>query len=295
MTAVELRAGGVDFSFAPVLDLGRGVSTVIGDRAFHHDPDVVTMLARAFLAGMRDAGMGGVGKHFPGHGGVVADSHTCASCRWPLVRGSSAAATSFPSSASPHRNWRASCPRTSYTNVWMSAPQGFSRRWIGDVLRGELGFQGIVFSDDLDMAAATTGGDHLDRATCGARSGLRHGSGVQRLARCNRGRGRVEDRSGPGADGANGKDARSWRTVVRATGVRCGVSARGRRDLVAGSGAGTRIGRRSSRVKFRAESCGGFRSRSTEDRTRRPPRSGSVARWRRRDAGIGSRNAASRH
>ena len=170
VTAVELRAGGVDFSFAPVLDLDRGVSTVIGDRAFHHDPDVVTVLARAFLAGMRDAGMGGVGKHFPGHGSVAADSHSA-----------------LPVDGRPYEELRLSdlipferLAASDLAGVMPAhvvyerldvRPAGFSRRWIGDVLRGELGFRGIVFSDDLDMAAATTGGDHLDRANAALEAG----------------------------------------------------------------------------------------------------------------------------
>ena len=170
VTAVELRAGGVDFSFAPVLDLGRGVSTVIGDRAFHHDPDVVTVLARAFLAGMRDAGMGGVGKHFPGHGGVVADSHHALPVDGrsyedlrlcDLVPFERLAASDLAGVMPAHVVYECLDVR----------PAGFSRRWIGDVLRGELGFEGIVFSDDLDMAAATTGGDHLDRALAALEAG----------------------------------------------------------------------------------------------------------------------------
>ena len=161
--AVELRAVGVDFSFAPVLDIGRGVSTVIGDRAFHRDPDVVTTLARAFLAGMRDAEVGGVGKHFPGHGGVAADSHHAL----PVDRRSYEDLRL--SDLVPFERLAASdlagvMPAHVVFTCLDARPAGFSRRWIGDVLRGELGFKGIVFSDDLDMAAADTGGDHVDRA-----------------------------------------------------------------------------------------------------------------------------------
>ena len=161
--AVELRAGGVDFSFAPVLDLGRGVSTVIGDRAFHHDPDVVTVLARAFVAGMRDAGMRAVGKHFPGHGSVVADSHFALPVDdrsyddlrlSDLVPFERLAASDLAGVLAAHV----------VHQCLDSRPAGFSTRWLGEVLRQRLGFQGTVFSDDLDMAAATTGGDHLDRA-----------------------------------------------------------------------------------------------------------------------------------
>ena len=163
VSAVELRAGGVDFSFAPVLDLRRGVSTMIGDRAFHHDPDVVTVLSRAFLAGMGDAGMVGVGKHFPGHGSVAADSHHALPVddrpyedirRSDLVPFERLAASDLAGMMPAHVVYECLDDR----------PAGFSGRWIGDVLRGELGFRGSVFSDDLDMAAATTGGDHLARA-----------------------------------------------------------------------------------------------------------------------------------
>ena len=170
VAAAELRAAGVDFSFAPVLDLGRGVSTVIGDRAFHRDPDVVTALARAFLAGMRDAEVGGVGKHFPGHGGVAADSHHALPVDHrsyedlrlsDLVPFERLAASDLAGVMPAHVVYECLDDR----------PAGFSRRWIGDVLRGELGFQGIVFSDDLDMAAAAVGGDHVDRARAALEAG----------------------------------------------------------------------------------------------------------------------------
>ncbi len=170
VTGVELRAAGVDFSFAPVLDLDRGVSTVIGDRAFHHDPDVVTALARAFLAGMRDGGAGGVGKHFPGHGGVAADSHHAL----PVDRRSYEDLRLFD--LVPFERLAASdlagvMPAHVVHECLDDRPAGFSRRWIGDVLRDELGFRGIVFSDDLDMAAAATGRGHLDRARAALEAG----------------------------------------------------------------------------------------------------------------------------
>ena len=168
--AVELRASGIDFSFAPVLDLGLGASSVIGDRAFHRDPDVVTALARAFLSGMRDAGVGGVGKHFPGHGSVEADSHCVlpVDCRpyedlWisDLVPFERLAASDLAGVMPAHIVFECLDGR----------PAGFSRLWLGDILRGRLGFQGIVFSDDLDMSAAATGGDHVDRAHAALEAG----------------------------------------------------------------------------------------------------------------------------
>ena len=168
--AVELRASGVDFSFAPVLDLGRGVSTVIGDRAFHGAPDVVTTLARAFLAGMGSAQVGGVGKHFPGHGGVAADSHRA------LPADDRSYEALRLSDLVPFERLAASelagvMPAHVVFECLDECPAGFSRRWIQDVLRGELGFPGIVFSDDLDMAAAATGGDHVARAQAAIEAG----------------------------------------------------------------------------------------------------------------------------
>ena len=168
--AVELRAAGVDFSFAPVLDLGRGASAAIGDRAFHRDPDVVTTLARAFLAGMRDAEVGGIGKHFPGHGGVAVDSHHAL----PVDRRSYE--DLLLSDLVPFERLAASelagvMPAHVVFECLDDRPAGFSRRWIGDVLRGGLGFEGVVFSDDLDMAAAAVGGDHVDRARAALEAG----------------------------------------------------------------------------------------------------------------------------
>ena len=162
LMATELRACGVDFSFAPVLDLGRGPSSPIGERAFHGDPRVVVALARAFHSGMRAAGFRGVGKHYPGHGSVASDSHhTLPVDRRPyaeirrddLVPFQQLAASELAGIIPAH---------IVFEHV-DSLPAGFSRRWIGDILRGELGFRGIVFSDDLDMAAAAVAGNHVDR------------------------------------------------------------------------------------------------------------------------------------
>ena len=170
LMSVELRACGVDFSFAPVLDLDCGVSAVIGGRAFHREPDVVTILARAFLSGMRDAGVSGVGKHFPGHGSVVHDSHdTLPVDRRPYedIR----LADLVPYQQLAAAELAGVMPAHVVFECVDSVPAGFSRRWIRDILRGELGFQGIVFSDDLDMAAAAAAGDHLDRANAALEAG----------------------------------------------------------------------------------------------------------------------------
>ena len=163
LMAIELRACSVDFSFAPVLDLGAAVSGAIGERAFHRDPEVVTALARAFLSGMRAAGVSGVGKHFPGHGSVASDSHHAL----PVDHRSLEAIRL--SDLMPFQRLAATelagvMPAHVLFERVDSRPAGFSRFWIQDILRGELGFQGIVFSDDLDMAAAAVAGDHVDRA-----------------------------------------------------------------------------------------------------------------------------------
>ena len=148
----ELRACGVDFSFTPVLDLDHGGSGVIGDRAFARDPRVVAMLARCVAQGLLQAGMAHCGKHFPGHGFVRADSHTDT----PVDRRSLKAI--LADDAQPYR-WldgvlTAVMPaHVVYTKV-DARPAGFSPRWLQDILRGQLGFDGAVFSDDLSMAGA---------------------------------------------------------------------------------------------------------------------------------------------
>jgi beta-N-acetylhexosaminidase len=150
--ASELRACGVDFSFTPVLDLDHGESGVIGDRAFARDPRVVSLLARSLMQGLLQAGMGNCGKHFPGHGAVKADSHVAL----PVdKRGLKAI---LADDAQPYR-WLGSVltavmpAHVIYSRV-DTRPAGFSKRWLQDILRGQMGFQGAVFSDDLSMAAA---------------------------------------------------------------------------------------------------------------------------------------------
>lgn len=148
----ELRACGVDFSFTPVLDLDWGESGVIGDRAFHRDPRVVAMLARALMQGLLQAGMANCGKHFPGHGFVRADSHT----EIPVDRRSLKAI--LQDDAAPYP-WLS----TVLTSVMPAhviypkvdgRPAGFSARWLQDILRGRLRFDGAIFSDDLSMEGA---------------------------------------------------------------------------------------------------------------------------------------------
>lgn len=156
--AVELRALGVDLSFAPVLDLDYGVSSVIGDRAFHRDPNAVAELAGALIEGMRRAGMAACGKHFPGHGAVAADSHLALPVD-PRTR------EEMAEDLLPYR--RLALPAVMLAHVLYSAvdsrPASFSRRWL-DFLRREMEFSGAVFSDDLSMAGAETLGDVCARA-----------------------------------------------------------------------------------------------------------------------------------
>jgi beta-N-acetylhexosaminidase len=155
LMAAELRAVGVDFSFAPVLDLARGVSTVIGDRAFHPNPGAVIALARAYLRGMSWAGMAAVGKHFPGHGSVVADSHFAVPVdtrSWPAIQ----SADLVPFAQLVRFGLPALMPAHVVYSALDPRPAGFSRFWLQKVLRGRLGFAGAIISDDLSMAGAGT-------------------------------------------------------------------------------------------------------------------------------------------
>ncbi len=150
--ASELRACGVDFSFTPVLDLDHGGSGVIGDRALGRDPRVVTLLAKSLMHGLRLGGMASCGKHFPGHGFVKADSHT----EIPVDKRSLKAI--LADDAAPY-GWLSTAldsvmpAHVIYPKV-DTRPAGFSAKWLGDILRGRLRFQGAVFSDDLSMAGA---------------------------------------------------------------------------------------------------------------------------------------------
>jgi beta-N-acetylhexosaminidase len=153
LMAAELRAVGVDFSFAPVLDLDRGVSRVIGDRAFHHRPDGVAELARAFMRGMGRVGMAAVGKHFPGHGSVAADSHEALPVDpRPFADIQQEDLLAFERLV--HYGLPAVMPAHVVFPAVDPLPAGFSPRWLGGILRGDLGFQGAVLSDDLSMAGA---------------------------------------------------------------------------------------------------------------------------------------------
>ena len=162
--AAELRAHGIDLSFAPVLDVDYGNSSVIGNRAFHSDPDAVSELAAALVQGLKEGGMGAVGKHFPGHGHVRADSHL-----------------ELPVDDRPYadieladllpftRLIRAGLPAVMpahivFRQIDSTRPAGFSPVWLKRILRDELHFDGLVFSDDLSMEGARTFGGITERA-----------------------------------------------------------------------------------------------------------------------------------
>ena len=173
----ELRACGVDLSFTPVLDLAHGGSTVIGNRAFHRDARVVSLLAKSLMHGLLQAGMANCGKHFPGHGFVAADSHVAVPVDQRSLK------TILADDAKPY-DWLS----TSLASVMPAhviypkvdaAPAGFSARWLQQILRGELGFQGAIFSDDLSMAGAQVAGGVL----AGALAAL--GAGCDLVLLCN--------------------------------------------------------------------------------------------------------------
>lgn len=170
LMAAEQRAVGVDLSFAPVLDLGRGVSQVIGDRAFHAKPAAVAELAQAYVRGMRRAGMAATGKHFPGHGSVAPDSHL------DLPRDERPMAELQAEDMAPFKHMvQAGMAAMMTAHIIYPAmderPASFSRVWIEEVLRGQLGFQGAVFSDDLGMQAAGCIGDFPQRALAALEAG----------------------------------------------------------------------------------------------------------------------------
>lgn len=167
--AAELRAVGVDLSFAPVLDLEYGFSTVIGDRAFHASPEAAAELAGALIDGLREAGMANVGKHFPGHGFVAADSHLAV----PVDNRSFADIAA--NDLRPYRllgnKLAAVMPAHVIFDAVDARPAGFSPYWLKQVLRTDLGFDGAIFSDDLSMEGASLAGGIVDRANAALEAG----------------------------------------------------------------------------------------------------------------------------
>lgn len=170
LMAAELLAIGVDLSFAPVLDLNKGVSSVIGDRAFHTNTAAVTTLASAFIAGMNEAGMAATGKHFPGHGSVVLDSHLALPTdersyedieKDDLIPFANLIQQGIPALMAAHITF----PRVD------KYPVGYSAVWLKNILRKKLNFSGVIFSDDLSMEGANISADYADRVKAANEAG----------------------------------------------------------------------------------------------------------------------------
>jgi beta-N-acetylhexosaminidase len=167
--AAELRACGVDFSFTPVLDLDYQRSQVIGDRAFHADARVVTMLALGLTQGLSLAGMRHCGKHFPGHGYVEADSHIA------IPVDSRTLSEILEQDVLPYRTLHLSLSAVMPAHVIYSRiddrPAGFSSHWLQKILREQLGFHGVIFSDDLSMMGASVMGSVVDAGNAALKAG----------------------------------------------------------------------------------------------------------------------------
>lgn len=168
--AAELRAHGVDFSFTPILDMDYGDSLVIGDRAFHLDPRAINDLAFSLMQGLKKGGMAAVGKHFPGHGFVVADSHVSI----PIDErefDQIAQHDMQPFKQMIDEGLPAIMPAHVIYPKVDNKPAGFSERWLQKVLRERLGFNGVIFSDDLSMEGASVGGDVTTRSLAALNAG----------------------------------------------------------------------------------------------------------------------------
>ncbi|TMH38863.1 MAG: beta-N-acetylhexosaminidase [Betaproteobacteria bacterium] len=168
--ATELLAHGVDFSFAPVLDVDFGSSSVIGDRAFSEEPAVIAALAGAFVAGLTAGGTASVGKHFPGHGYVKADSHVDVPVDEREL-GEIEAADLLPYRELIKGGLSGIMPAHVIYPKVDRRPAGFSPVWLKDVLRGRLGFEGMIFSDDLSMEGASVAGGVVQRAEAALAAG----------------------------------------------------------------------------------------------------------------------------
>lgn len=163
LMASEVRALDIDFSFAPVLDINYGVSGVIGDRSFNRNPKVISTLAGEYIKGMHEAGMASTGKHFPGHGAVIEDSHH----EIPVDRRTKEQIWQediIPFADLIKQGLDAVMPAHVIYEALDDKPAGFSSYWLKQVLREELQFDGVIFSDDLSMEGASVAGSFADRA-----------------------------------------------------------------------------------------------------------------------------------
>lgn len=168
--AVELRAHGIDFSFTPVLDMDYGDSVVIGNRAFHREPQAINELAYSLMLGLKKGGMSAVGKHFPGHGFVAADSHVSIPVdERPFDQ--IAQNDMQPFRKMIDEGLHAIMPAHVIYPQVDDKPAGFSSKWLQKVLRERLGFNGVIFSDDLSMEGATVGGDVTTRTLAALNAG----------------------------------------------------------------------------------------------------------------------------
>lgn len=167
--ANELIEVGIDLSFTPVLDRNIGVSSVIGDRSFHSDTNAIVALANAYIKAMHEAGMPATGKHFPGHGAVVADSH------FDLPVDTRDLDTIFATDLVPFKALSAQLDAVMVAHVVYQQisdiPAGFDTFWLKDVLRDQCGFKGVVFSDALDMGALKNSGSMSQRAELALNAG----------------------------------------------------------------------------------------------------------------------------
>ena len=170
LMALEVQAVGIDISFAPVLDINN-ISDVIGDRAFHQQPDYVTELAEAFIDGLHQVGMKATGKHFPGHGSVKADSHI------DLPIDNRSKADVFQQDLVPFQQLIARGKVDALMPAHVIFPDidsqavGFSHYWLQNILREQLGFNGVIFSDDLSMQGAASVGGYIERAEAAQAAG----------------------------------------------------------------------------------------------------------------------------
>ncbi len=170
VVAVELRTHGIDFSFAPVLDVDFGSSSIIGDRAFSDEPAVIAALAGAFVAGLTGGGAASVGKHFPGHGYVKADSHVDVPVDEREL-GEIEVADLLPYRELIKGGLDGIMPAHVIYPKVDRRPAGFSPVWLKEVLRGRLGFDGMIFSDDLSMEGASVAGGVVQRAEAALAAG----------------------------------------------------------------------------------------------------------------------------